>query len=225
MMAQAIHPDSFAPIGEAVSIAEQVSISGFSASSTGVLVYGTGQSVIPNLAPGIVRGQLTWLDREGRILSTVGDPGVYRTVALSPDDTRAAVESLGEQAKMEISILEFARGSNTKFTFHPEAEDFDPVWSAKGDRLVFASAKAAGIQWYQKASNMVGSEEPVFTPPEADMPHSWHGNFILYNGIHIPTDIWAVDVSVPAADRKPIPVVTSKGNDVNARFSPDGKLF
>jgi hypothetical protein len=61
LMAQAIRPDSLTPIGKAVPIAEQVSSIGFSASSTGVLVYGSGQSAVPLPFPGMLQGQLTWL--------------------------------------------------------------------------------------------------------------------------------------------------------------------
>jgi WD40 repeat protein len=223
-MAQAIRPDSLTPIDDAVSIAEQVSWFGFSASSTGVLVYGTGPVAFQPPIPGTVEGQLTWFDRGGHILGTVSDPGVYRIVALSPDNKLVAMESLDRQKGIpDINILEFARGTNKKFTFHPEGV-LDPVWSPKGDRLVFATLAR---QWYQKASNMLGSEEPVFKPPQPATPQSWspNGKFLLYNELRAPYRIWAVDVSAPAADRKPIPVVSSDGNSYNARFSPDGKWF
>jgi hypothetical protein len=77
---------------------------------------------------------------------------------------------------------------------------------------------------------MVGSEEPVFKTPQPAGLHSWSpdGKFLLYNEIPVPSRIFAVDVSAPAADRKPIPIVTSEGANsanINPRFSPDGNLF
>jgi Tol biopolymer transport system component len=224
LMAQAIRPDSLTPIGEAIPVAEQVAVNGFSGSSTGTLVYGNGQDTVPVGIPGMVQGQLTWFDRTGQPISTVDDPGVYRIVALSPDNKRAALESVDRQGNLDIWIFEFARGVKSRFTFDP-GWDADPVWSPDGDRLVFLSGLPPAF--HQKASNMTGTEEPVFTPPQPGGPHSWSpdGKFLLYNDQSTPAGIWALDVSVPAADRKPIPVVPSGYTNVTPRFSPDGKLF
>jgi Tol biopolymer transport system component len=225
LMAQAIRPDSLTPIGEAVPIAEQVPATGFSASSTGVLVYGTGQETYSPQIPGMVEGQLTWFDRTGSIISTVGEPGVYRVAALSPDNKRAALESVDRQTRnLDIWIYEFARGVNSRFTFDP-GWDFDPVWSPNGDRLVWVGGEPP--TWHQKAANMTGREEAVFRPPAPATPHSWSpdGKYVLSNDTTTPAHIWAVNVSLPAADRKLIPLVNSGYNDLAPRFSPDGKWF
>ena len=72
--------------GDAVPVAEQIDyyrhFGFFSASTNGVLVYrkGSGRDFQP-----------TWLDRQGKVLGVVGEPGFYTSVALSPDGTRAAV--------------------------------------------------------------------------------------------------------------------------------------
>jgi Tol biopolymer transport system component/predicted Ser/Thr protein kinase len=225
LMVQAIRPDSLTPIGEATPIAEQVAVSGFSASSTGVLVYGTGQETSPIGIPGMVQGQLTWFDRTGNIISTVGEPGVYRVAALSPDNKRAALESVDRQTRnLDIWIFEFARGVNSRFTFDP-GWDIDPVWSPDGNRLVWVTG--APPTWQQKAANMTGGAEAVFRPPQPATPHSWSpdGKYVLSNDTTTPAHIWAVDVSLPAAGRKLIPLVNSGYNDVSPRFSPDGKWF
>jgi hypothetical protein len=57
----------------------------FSASSTGVLAYRAGTVH--------VRSQLTWVTRTGNRLSTVGPPGRYANIELSPDGSRVAFES------------------------------------------------------------------------------------------------------------------------------------
>ena len=76
--------------GEAVPIAEGMGSGAprpFSASMTGVLAYRTGEF---RGSAGTIT-QLTWFDRAGKALGTVGEPGLYNTVALSPDGTRVAV--------------------------------------------------------------------------------------------------------------------------------------
>src|SRR5262249_19509712 len=152
------------------------------------------------------------------------DPGVYRIVALSPDNKRAALESVDRQGNLDIWILEFARGVNSRFTFDP-GWDADPVWSPEGDRLIFVTGAPPTL--HQKASNISGAEAHMFRPPQPALPHSWSpdGKFLLLNDTTAPNHIWAVDVSLPASDRKPIPVVTSNYINVTPRFSPDGKFF
>src|SRR5262249_21445356 len=90
LMAQAIHPRQLRLIGDPVAVAEGVR--GFSASNNGVLVYSSDTAFVPADVPGILQGQLTWFDRQGHVLSTVGDPGIYRIPALSPDGQYVALE-------------------------------------------------------------------------------------------------------------------------------------
>ena len=72
-------------------------------------------------------------DRKGKVVGTIGEPGEYGTVRLSPDDKRAALERTG--AKAGVWVLDVATGMPTRLTFGPES---DPVWSPDGQELVFA---------------------------------------------------------------------------------------
>ena len=117
-MAQGIHPRRLSLVGDPIAIAERVNA--FSASDTGVLVYSTDNRGVPVGIPGILEGQLTWFDRQGRILSTVGDPGILRIPRLSPDEQRVALEQADpETQNLDIYLFEFARGVNNRFTFSP----------------------------------------------------------------------------------------------------------
>ena len=54
--------------------------------------------------------QLTWIDRGGRILGTIGPPGPLASPALSPDESRVAVSRLqGDGATFGWSSLPVAR--------------------------------------------------------------------------------------------------------------------
>ena len=174
LMAQRIDTASLDFTGEAIPIAEQVPITGFSASRTGVLVYGTGPAN-PSTggAPGLLQGQLTWFDRQGKVLNTVGDPGYYRIPELSPDGSKVALEVIDPQSRnMDLWLFEFARGVNTRFTFNAGRE-YTPVWSRDGKRIVFASERDAALGWYEKTSNGAGEEQLVFKPPKPGAPSSW----------------------------------------------------
>ena len=84
---------------EAVPIAEHVGSSArlgfFSVSETGSLAYRTGPA--PGAGPNL---QLTWLDRQGEVVGTSGEPGQYAAnvdnLALSPDATQVAAWTEGD---------------------------------------------------------------------------------------------------------------------------------
>ncbi|MBV8810343.1 MAG: hypothetical protein JO033_16865 [Acidobacteriaceae bacterium] len=77
-------------VGEAMPIAQQVGResddkeSHFSISDNGVLIY-HGNSDLT---------QLAWFSRNGVRLSSIGEPGDYESISLSPDDARLAVGRL-----------------------------------------------------------------------------------------------------------------------------------
>ena len=227
LMAQPIHPRRLELVGDPIPLAEQVSSVGFSASSNGVLVYRANVSSVPVDVPGMVRGQLTWFDRQGRIVSTVGDPGIYRIPALSPDGQFAALEEADPvNQNMDVYLFEFARGIRNRFTFDAKRE-LSPVWSADGKAILFTRFTNPGSAWLRKSSNLAGDEELLFNSSDTGVPSTWSadGRFLLYNTIQLPADIFAVDLKANMEDRKPFGVVISPYNDANARFSPDGKWF
>ena len=89
LMALPFDPETRRPGGEAFPVAEDVSIEGsryvsVSASENGTLVYGHASTLV-------TAQQLTWFDRMGRSMGTVGEPAVYSDIALSPDQRRIAV--------------------------------------------------------------------------------------------------------------------------------------
>ena len=87
LMAQPFDEKRLATAGEAVPLAEQVrSVGGvglFSVSPAGLLVYQQEEAA--------ASWRLTWFDRGGNPLGTLGDPGDSESVEFSPDHKSAAV--------------------------------------------------------------------------------------------------------------------------------------
>ncbi len=224
LMAQAIHPRDLRVIGDPIAVAE--SVRGFSASDTGVLVYSLDSSLVPQGIPGILRGQLTWFDRQGHVVSTVGDPGVYRIPVLSPDGQQVALERADPATQnIDIYLFEFARGVNNRFTFDAE-RDVSPVWSADSSSVIFTRYLDGVGEWYRRAANLAGEEELLFRGPGVPSALSLDGRFLLVTGpLPGPANISAVDLSRVSEARELIPLVSTGFNEANARFSPDGRWF
>jgi serine/threonine protein kinase len=168
--------------------------------------------------------QLTWFDREGKPLGTVGEQGEFgNAIGLSPDGKRLAVSRRDGRAD-NIWLLDLAKGgAGTRFTFR-SSEDATPVWSPDGSRIIFASSpmgKPANL--YQKLSDGSKPEELLLESPESKHPRSWSadGRYLLYSSLSPATgqDIWVLPLE---NGRKPFPFLITEFNELIAEFSPDG---
>jgi Tol biopolymer transport system component len=177
---------------------------------------------------GDVQGLLTWFDRQGKVVGTAGEPGLYRTLTISPDGKRIAVERADSQTQnRDIWVLEVASGKAARFTSDPAWEAF-PTWSPDASRIIFTSNRGGVYDLYQKAlndtGNGTGTEELLYKSSEGKGPTSWSpdGRFLLYYSLGQPTHVKLLAASGPA-DRAPVPVVDPQFNSITARFSPDGR--
>jgi serine/threonine protein kinase len=92
--------------------------------------------------------QLAWRDRQGRPLGSVGEPGAYAGVALSPDATRAIVvrENPLTRADQDLWLLDLERATSVRFSADPFLESV-PGWSADGEMLFFAVGNDGADLW------------------------------------------------------------------------------
>jgi eukaryotic-like serine/threonine-protein kinase len=103
----------------------------FSAAADGSLVYSTGT--------GTSLSQVTWLNRAGKELGHVGEPGTISNPILSPDDRHVAVDIAELKANTVDIWLEAVEGnSSTRFTFGP-SEEVNAVWSRDGKTIAYRS--------------------------------------------------------------------------------------
>ena len=66
-----------------------------------------------------MKTQLAWFDRAGKELGRLGQPEDQQTPTISPDQKRVAVARRDPQGETDIWLLELARDTSTRFTFHP----------------------------------------------------------------------------------------------------------
>ncbi|MBZ5637081.1 MAG: serine/threonine-protein kinase [Acidobacteriia bacterium] len=218
LMAQPFDAAKLQLIGEPSPVAEHVgttqSIGVFSVSPSGTLAYRAGAET--------GNYQLTWFDRQGKVLSPFGQPGGDEDIALSPDGTHGAVRDTTTGGAGDLWTLDFARGVRTRFTFRQSAGSWG-VWSPDGSRIAF-SAGTLFDTLYDKASSGAGDEKELLKEPgKIHFPTSWSrdGRFLLYYITNAPktgSDMWVLPLQ---GDHKPALLLGTDFNERQAAFSPD----
>ncbi len=178
-----------------------------SVSENGTLVYAPVGSQNPP--------QLTWFDRDGKILGTLGEGGVDDNLSLSPDEQQVAVAlRSGSPESLDIWTIDIATKRRNKVTFDAQSEGW-PVWSRPdGTRIVFGTnapgteAPPEKARLIQTLVNETGKNETLFeavgTPSRPCgpgqcrvQPSDWSadGRFVLYTffgSFPVTSDIWAL---------------------------------
>jgi Tol biopolymer transport system component len=220
LMAEPFDLGSHRLTSDAFPVAERVAGEGsrygsFSVSENGVLVY----------VHGAITGsaQLTWLDRTGKVLGTLGDPGTYMSVALSPDERRVAVGVMGGTPRnADIWTIDVSRGISSRLTFDPANEVF-AVWSPDSARVAFERGSSESSLRAKLASGTVTDELLLTVPKQAIAPFlddwSSDGRFIAYDiNMGSGAEVWILPL---AGDRKPFPFVQGPRSHNRAAFAPD----
>ena len=148
-------------VADALAIDATATVGAYSVSAAGLVTYRAGD---------VGRVQLTWFDRAGQALGTLGTPDATQfDPALSPDGRQVAVQRTA-QGNTDLWLVDAAR--TRRFTFGP-AEDRFPLWSPDGSRLVFSTRRGRIYDIYQKSANGAGAEALLLASPETKAPWSW----------------------------------------------------
>jgi serine/threonine protein kinase/Tol biopolymer transport system component len=188
----------------------------FTLSQTGLLAY---QSTSRFLT------QLTWFDRQGNRLSTVGERGDYTDVSLARDGSRVVTSVMDPAvATRDLWTFDVAREVGERLTFGPE-DDFGPNWSADGSRIFFSSRRGGGIHLFEKPSRGSMAETLVreddlgkFNPHPS--PDGQHLVYVAGGGIIARSDIWVASRSADASTK---PFLETPFIESQPQFSPDGR--
>jgi serine/threonine-protein kinase len=202
-------------VGQPVVVAEGVGndgpTPGMAVSAQGDVVHWPGDLLIT---------QLTWLSREGKPLGTVGAPGPYQSVRISPDGKRAAVDRFDPQPSIWVADLE--RPTMSRIT-SGSRYDSTPIWAPDGKSFVFALAVDTPPNLYVKTLDARGDVRRLFKHPLQSFPLSWsRDGLIAFVRIDPKTnaDIWLVPAS---GDKEAWPILQTAFNETLAQISPDGR--
>lgn len=185
----------------------------FSVTSSGVLAYATAKVSVEPI----------WFDREGRRLGALVEPGPYSNLRISPTGDRVAASRRDPAVGGgDLWIVDVARSVQKRVsTGWPT--DSHPVWSPDGRRLAYASDVSGAPRVFLRDAD--GGGEPVPVGPangRASYPSDWSPD-----GTRIAAWVWEGDADtwmISLGDMETSkPYLTGPGDQIQARFSPDGR--
>jgi len=224
LMAQAFDSERLELSGERTVIVPEVrylrwSQARFSVSGNGVLLYQGGCSD---------NHQLTWFDRQGKLLSAAGPRNDYFSFSLSPDERYVAVNRFEDPgtACPTIWVLDLLREcAASRFTDADVAEpEFAPVWSPDSSEILFSRGDDRRMRLLRRV--LSGGESMCIADTEGPkFPSDWSsdGRFIAYNSqapdyryMHT----WIVALNGMGKEEKPRPFLHHSFEEFSAQFSP-----
>jgi Tol biopolymer transport system component len=200
-------------VAEDVLFSPGLNLAAFSTSATGTIAYRSG---IPE------ERQLTWFDRSGNAIETVGmpDKSTPDGVALSPDGQRAAMTRT-VSGNMDVWFMDIPRGVLNRFTTEAWRERW-PHWLPDGSGIVFGAAANGSYDLFRKSLD--GTQQTLLATPDSKTPYdvSPDGRFVLFSVIAPRTsqDLWALPINPVQA---PFPVARTEFQESQGQFSPDMK--
>ena len=204
-----------ARVADGIAVMLANAVYGFSASENGVLVLAWDQTAALDMS---------WYDRTGKLLSQVA-VGTFVGIDVSPDGKQVAAHRHDAASNGgDVSINDLERGTESRFTFEPSADNSSPIWSPDGKVIAFGAVRNGRWGLYRKAANSTGAEELLFESPTPVMPMTWSadGQTLVFASLHPKTlhDLWSLPL---AGERKPTALVETVESDTHAQISPDGQ--
>jgi serine/threonine protein kinase/Tol biopolymer transport system component len=182
----------------------------FDVAKDGTLVAQTGSA--------LAISRLTWFDRAGKSLGTVGSAGSYANPNLSPDGKKVAFDQRDGRV-IGIWVQDLKTEAVSRLTLHPSLNQV-PVWSPDGKKIVFTSNRLLINKMFEKSSDGSGADEQISDVKAGRMVNPWDwsndGKYLLLRN---ETELWYYSMT----EDKSREYIKGPGVVRNAQFSPDGK--
>jgi eukaryotic-like serine/threonine-protein kinase len=220
LLAQAFDANTLTLSGEPVRVADGLAYGqngrvAASLSNTGLLVTRAGAAFETT--------RLVWFTRAGARLETVGEPGLYRGVDISPNGQFLAYHLHLEPSGGDIWVRDQQRGTATRYTFN--GHNFSASWSRDGKFVMFTSDREGGSNLYRKAVGAAAGDEMMMGSGTAAFVEdvSPDGEWMVYGGqTRTGLDILRVPLNKKG---DPEPVVATPFFDGLSKISPDGRFL
>jgi hypothetical protein len=187
----------------------------FTASLTGVLLYGT--------ATGSSFDQFNWYTRDGTVLGSL-DPVIdFQQFTLSPDGKHLALNSFHQHVTGSLWLIDVATNTTTPLTTDPHAQS-DPVWSPDSRYVAFNLLPNGGSDPPFLVEKIeIGTQQPqlIYGDNDRHWIEDWSadGRFLLTH------DTKTFSIIPLSDDHKPEAVYSSSFVKDEFHLSPDGQLI
>ncbi len=224
LLAQALDARTLTVSGDPFPVAENIwrdpnvdGLTAFSLAEDGTLAYRRG---------GLVESQLTWIDREGRRVGTVGPPARVGDMALSPDGRRVVVD-ITDPVKDTSALyaLDAATGTKTRVTLGAGNQSAC-LFSPDGRSVAFSWDSEGAFDLYRQEIGAPGNPTPIVVNAVWKFPESWSpdGRFLSYTQSEPgkPRDIWILPTT---GGGRPFAFAQTPAEEWGSAFSPDGRFL
>jgi Tol biopolymer transport system component len=188
-------------------------------SSTGKAFYAASPQVVAWASSAPRARELAWFDLSGGRLGNAGDPADYWQVRLAPDDRSAAITLLDPLLRtLDIFVLPLTGGPREQLTL-ALAADTDPVWSPRGDRVLFRSFLDGEPNLFVRQIHEPKAQADLFYRSDRDeTPSDWRGTMVLF---HTPGPTGLEVLALDTDRGMPQPATRRGFSTYDARWSPD----
>ena len=159
--------------------------------SVRVLSFWSGSDISP--------AQLTWLDRGGKRLEIVGEPGNTTGVALAPDGRRVVLERIDPKTtSFDLWLLDLASG-NRAARLTVDGNATSPVWSSDGTRLLvmYRARGLVAMPWRG------GGLDTLVANPKSMWPSDWSGDGRWVAFLDVTGGSYRLAIAPAAGNEKP----------------------
>jgi len=185
----------------------------FDGAPDGTLIMQTGKAG--------TESQLTWIDRSGKRMESVGGIGSFGNPSLSPDGRRVAYDQANPDGReIGIWITDLTTDAARRLTLDNSLSQV-PIWSPDGKRMLFTSNRRVFNRMFEKNADGSGAEEEIGGKEKVRQMVGWDwsrdGKYLLERKEN---ELWYYTPS----DRESKPYVQGQYAVRNAQFSPGGKF-
>ncbi len=222
LFAQPFDAEALKTAGEPSPVADKVwrdpqmdGLTAFSVASGGEVAFRRG---------GLALTQVSWFDRSGRKLRSIGSPGVYSRPRLAPDGRRYIID-VTDVGKSNSYIVLFDEEAGSTVTFG-DWNDTQASFSPDGARIAYSSDRKGPFDIFVKDAAGGGAEKALVESANWKYPESWShdGHWLLYREIDPKTkgDLWILPMT--GTGGKATPFLTTPADEREPAFSPDGRF-
>ena len=220
LLAQRFDPASGQLSGEPVPLASNVQNfppsgwAGFSAARNGTIAFLTAAS----------DARLVWFDSSGQATGSLGTPGNYFDVNVTPDGQNMLTTRMdGATGIYDIWSIDLARGTETRVTSGPST-NLDPIVLPQRRSLIYSKNTGGSPELYERKPD--GSETKLAGGHgfQQAVSITSDGATLIYvqRRIEGDWDIWTLPLN---GAHTPSPLIATPSDEDDARLSPDDRVL